>query len=45
MIKSITSRLHDEILITPLVMLLQPGSLAQSEGKAVRVKDLRSVFK
>ncbi|MBR0497511.1 MAG: phenylacetate--CoA ligase [Paludibacteraceae bacterium] len=45
LIKSITSRLHDEILITPLVMLLQPGSLAQSEGKAVRVKDLRSVFK
>ena len=43
--KSITSRLHDEILITPLVRLLQPGSLAQSEGKAVRVKDLRSVFK
>jgi phenylacetate-CoA ligase len=45
LIKSITSRLHDEILITPLVRLLQPGSLAQSEGKAVRVKDLRSVFK
>lgn len=45
LIKSITSRLHDEILITPLVMLLQPGSLAQSEGKAVRVKDVRSVFK
>jgi phenylacetate-CoA ligase len=45
LVKSITSRLHDEILITPLVRLLQPGSLAQSEGKAVRVKDLRSVFK
>ena len=45
LIKSITSRLHDEILITPLVMLLQPGSLAQSEGKAVRVKDVRNVFK
>ena len=45
LIKSITSRLHDEILITPLVMLLQPGSLAQSEGKAVRAKDVRSVFK
>ena len=45
LIKSITSRLHDEILITPLVRLLQPGSLAQSEGKAVRVKDLRNVFK
>ena len=45
LIKSITSRLHDEILITPLVLLLQPGSLAQSEGKAVRVKDVRNVFK
>jgi phenylacetate-CoA ligase len=45
LVKSITSRLHDEILITPLVSLLQPGSLAQSDGKAVTVKDLRSVFK
>ena len=45
LIKDITSRLRDEILITPLVRLLLPGSMAQSEGKAVRVKDLRSVFK
>jgi phenylacetate-CoA ligase len=42
--KSITSNLHDEILLTPFVKLLQPGSLAQSEGKAVRVKDLRKVY-
>ncbi|MBP5741895.1 MAG: phenylacetate--CoA ligase, partial [Paludibacteraceae bacterium] len=45
LIKDITSRLRDEILITPLVRLLLPGSMAQSEGKAVRVKDLRSVFR
>lgn len=39
--KEITHRLKDEILVTPKVKLLQKGSLPQSEGKAVRVKDLR----
>ena len=42
--KQITQRLHDEILLTPHVKLLPPGSLEKSEGKAVRVKDLRKVF-
>ena len=42
--KQITQRLHDEILLTPHVKLLPPGSLQKSEGKAVRVKDLRKVF-
>lgn len=42
--KQITSRLHDEILLTPHVKLLPPGSLPKSEGKAVRVKDLRKVY-
>ena len=42
--KRITQRLHDEILLTPHVKLLPPGSLPKSEGKAVRVKDLRRVF-
>lgn len=44
LIKHITNNLHDEILLTPFVKLLQPGSLVQSEGKAVRVKDLRKVY-
>lgn len=42
--KEITRRLHDEILLTPHVKLLPPGSLEKGEGKAVRVKDLRKVF-
>ena len=44
LINHITNNLHDEILLTPFVKLLQPGSLVQSEGKAVRVKDLRKVY-
>ncbi|MDL2291540.1 phenylacetate--CoA ligase [Bacteroides sp. OttesenSCG-928-F21] len=39
--KNITRQLKDEILITPKVKLVNKGSLPQSEGKAVRVKDLR----
>ena len=42
--KAITSRLRDEILVTPRVVLLPKGSLPQSEGKAVRVNDLRKKF-
>lgn len=42
--KKITQRLHDEILLTPHVKLLPPGSLPKTDGKAVRVKDLRKVF-
>ncbi len=34
--------LHDEILVTPKVELVEPDSLPKSEGKAVRVKDLRN---
>lgn len=39
--KEITRRIKDEILVTPKVRLLSKGALPQSEGKAVRVKDLR----
>ncbi|MCR4863873.1 MAG: phenylacetate--CoA ligase [Bacteroidales bacterium] len=39
--REITRQLHDEILITPKVRLVPKGSLPKSEGKAVRVKDLR----
>ena len=42
--KEITRQLRDEILITPKVRLVQKGSLARSEGKAVRVNDLRKQY-
>ena len=40
--KSITHKLKDEILLTPKVKLIDKGSLPLSEGKAIRVKDLRN---
>jgi len=42
--KEITRQLKDEILLTPIVKLVAHGTLPQSEGKAVRVKDLRKVY-
>jgi phenylacetate-CoA ligase len=41
MTKDITRALKEEILLTPQVKLVKKGSLPVSEGKAVRVKDLR----
>ncbi|MFI3331510.1 MAG: phenylacetate--CoA ligase [Rikenellaceae bacterium] len=41
--RKITSKLKDEILITPKVKLLEKNSIPQGEGKAVRVKDLRNL--
>lgn len=42
--REITRQLHYEILVTPKVRLVPKGSLPKSEGKAVRVKDLRIKF-
>ena len=42
--KEIQQRLRDEILVTPRVRLVPPGSLPRQEGKAVRVKDLRKKY-
>ncbi len=42
--KKITHQVKDEILITPHIKLVEKGSLPQSEGKAVRVKDLRKII-
>ena len=42
--KEITRQLKDEILVTPKVKLVPRNSLPKSEGKAVRVKDLRKKF-
>lgn len=41
MTNNIKRALKDEILLTPKVKLVKKGSLPQSDGKAVRVKDLR----
>ncbi len=38
---NIAGRLRDEILVTPRVELLQAGSIATNDGKAVRVQDTR----
>ena len=40
--KEITRQLKDEILVTPKLILVKKGSIPQSEGKAVRVKDHRN---
>lgn len=42
--KEITRKLKDEILVTPKVRLVANGALPKSEGKAVRVKDLRKTY-
>ena len=42
--KEITRQLKDELLLTPRVKLVAKGSLPTSEGKAVRVKDLRKIL-
>jgi len=39
--QKIAHRLRDEILVTPKVDLVEPNTLPKSEGKAVRVVDLR----
>lgn len=39
--KEISRQLKDELLLTPKIKLVAKGSLPVSEGKAVRVKDLR----
>ncbi|MEG1581238.1 MAG: phenylacetate--CoA ligase [Bacteroidaceae bacterium] len=42
--KDIVRKLKDEILVTPKVKLVPKGTLPRSEGKAIRVKDLRKTF-
>ncbi len=42
--KRVKSMLKDEILLTPSVTLVPKGTLPKSEGKAVRVKDLRKTI-
>jgi len=40
--RRIVEELKSEILVTPRVDLVEPGSLPRSEGKAVRVIDNRN---
>ena len=40
--RGIAHRVRDEVLVTPAVKLVEPGALPKPEGKAVRVKDLRT---
>ena len=41
--KQITHELRGELLVTPIVELVEPNSLPRSEGKAVRLIDQRSL--
>ncbi|HAZ02582.1 MAG: phenylacetate--CoA ligase [Bacteroidetes bacterium GWF2_42_66] len=37
-------KVRDEVLVKPIIKLVEPGSLPQSEGKAVRVIDKRKIL-
>jgi phenylacetate-CoA ligase len=39
--REIGHKIRDEVLVKPIIKLVEPGSLPQSEGKAVRVIDKR----
>ena len=39
--KHLTHLIRDEVLVSPVVKLVEPGSIPKSEGKAVRVFDRR----
>ena len=39
--RHITHLIRDEVLVRPLIKLVEPGSIPKAEGKAVRVIDQR----
>ena len=39
--KQLTALIRDEVLVKPIIRLVEPNSLPKPEGKAVRVKELR----
>jgi phenylacetate-CoA ligase len=43
--RMITGQIRDEVLVKPIVKLVEPNSLPKPEGKAVRVKELRLALK
>jgi phenylacetate-CoA ligase len=40
--RKIVQLIRDEVLVSPVVRLVEPGSIPKSEGKAVRVFDNRA---
>jgi phenylacetate-CoA ligase len=42
--KHITRLIRDEVLVRPLIKLVEPGSIPKAEGKAVRVIDKRKPY-
>jgi phenylacetate-CoA ligase len=42
--KNIINEVRNEVLVSPKVKLVEPNTLPKCEGKAVRVKDLRTQF-
>ena len=43
--KQLTALIRDEVLVKPIIKLVEPNSLPKPEGKAVRVKELRVALK
>lgn len=42
--KLLTAQIRDEVLVKPIIKLVEPNSLPKPEGKAVRVKELRKAL-
>ena len=42
--RQITHLIRDEVLVSPLINLVEPGSIPKGEGKAVRVFDRRKQY-
>jgi len=42
--KQLTAQIRDEVLVKPIIKLVEPNSLPKPEGKAVRVKELRKAL-
>lgn len=42
--RQLTAQIRDEVLVKPIIKLVEPNSLPKPEGKAVRVKELRKAL-
>ncbi len=42
--RQLTALIRDEVLVKPIIKLVEPNSLPKPEGKAVRVKELRKAL-
>ncbi len=43
--RQLAHQIRDEVLVKPVIKLVEPGSLPQQEGKAIRVIDKRKITK